>query len=87
MVSGERNGKLVTIAGVSKEDESGERHEGFPDVSVVPEVGVITSDPLRAPKQAKSILALDAIRLNQEFPKVVREFVPELGLARLDSVR
>lgn len=87
VVSAERNGKLVTVAGVSKEDKSAERHEGIPDVSVVPEVGVIASDPLRAPKQAKSVLTLDAIRLSQELPKVVRESVPELGFARLDSVR
>ncbi|SDP77896.1 hypothetical protein SAMN04487914_13833 [Arthrobacter sp. ok909] len=45
------------------------------------------SEPLRAPKQAKSVLTLDAVRLSRELPKVVREFVPELGFARVDSIR
>jgi hypothetical protein len=50
-------------------------------------MGVVLSDSVRGPKQAQPVLTLDAIRLCQELPKLVRELVPKLGFARSDSVR
>ncbi len=50
-------------------------------------MGVVLSDSVRGPKQAQTVLTLDAIRLCQELPKLVRELVPKLGFARSDRVR
>lgn len=53
----------------------------------MPEMGVVLSDSVRGPKQTQPVLTPDAIRRCQELSKLVRELVPKLGFARLESVR